>query len=250
MTKVIALSGKGGVGKTSISALILRALRKNPGKRILAIDGDPAVGFSAAVGVNVTKTLDQIRMEVIQDGKTGEKESRAAILQRLDFELADALIEERGFAFLAVGRPEAKGCYCKVNEFLKQMIGDLASNFDYVVIDGEAGIEQINRRVMERVTHLLLVSDASQKGINVAKTIYNVAQTSMQYEKVGLLLNRLKASDDAVLADTGPLPVIGTLRESDAIHMADIVGQPLLTLPDDDVIRELERVLAIFLEDN
>ena len=250
MTKIIALSGKGGVGKTSISALILRALRKNPGKRVLAIDGDPAVGFSTAVGVNVRKTLDQIRMEVIQDGKTGEKESRAAILQRLEFELADALLEERGFAFLAVGRPEAKGCYCKVNEFLKRMIADLASNFDYVIIDGEAGIEQINRRVMERVTHLLLVSDASQKGINVAKTIYDVAQTSMQYEKVGLLFNRLRTSDEAVVADTGPLSVVGTLRESNAIHRADIVGQSLLTLPEDDVIREFERVLGTFLEEN
>jgi CO dehydrogenase maturation factor len=250
MTKVIALSGKGGVGKTSVSALILRALRKNPGKRILAIDGDPAVGFSTAVGVTVKKTLDQIRMEVIQDGKTGEKESRAAILQRLDFELADALLEERGFAFLAVGRPEAKGCYCKVNEFLKQMIADLAPNFDYVIIDSEAGIEQINRRVMERVTHLLLVSDGSIKGINVAKTIYNVAQTSMQYEKVGLLFNRLKAADDAAVTDTGPLPVIGTLRESNAIRMADIVGQSLLTLPEDEVIRDFEPMLDSFLENN
>ena len=248
MTKIIALSGKGGVGKTSISALLLRALRKIPGKRIIAIDGDPAVGYSTALGLNVRKTLDDIRMEIIQEANTGEKESRAAILQRLDYELADSLIEEKGFAFLAIGRPEGKGCYCKINEFLKQMIGDLVLNFDYVIIDGEAGIEQVNRRVMERVTHLLLVSDASRKGINVAKAIYNVAQSSMRYEKVGLLFNRVKPSDDEDIADTGPLPVIGTLRESNAIHTADILGQSLLTLPEDDVIRESERILCHFLE--
>ncbi|MDR1132341.1 MAG: AAA family ATPase [Oscillospiraceae bacterium] len=248
MEKVIALSGKGGVGKTSISALIVRMLRRDPGKRILAIDGDPAVGFSTALGIEVKRTLDQIRTDVIQTGGSGEKETRTALLQRLEYELADALTERRGFAFLAIGRPEGKGCYCKINEFLKLLIADLAPSFDYIVIDGEAGIEQINRRVMEKVTHLLLVSDASRKGIAVARTIRDVAQTSMRYDRVGLLFNRLTSYDDVAGAETGGLPVIGRLLESDGIRVADIQGKSLLDIPEDAVTRDLDRVLHNFLD--
>jgi CO dehydrogenase maturation factor len=247
MAKVIALSGKGGVGKTSVSALIIRALRKDPGKRVLAIDGDPAVGFSAALGVNVKTTLDQIRTDVVHSAKAGEKETRKALLQRLEYELADALTEGRGFAFLAIGRPEGKGCYCAINEFLKQMIAELVPNFDYIVIDGEAGIEQINRRVMEKVTHLLLVSDAGRKGINVARTVYDVARTSMRYEKAGLLFNRLKSYEDVAEAETGNLPVIGKLLESDGIRISDIQGKSLLEFPEDSVTQELDDILKNFL---
>jgi CO dehydrogenase maturation factor len=243
MTKVVAVSGKGGVGKTSLSALMVRELRKDPGKRILAVDGDPAVGFSAALGVEVKKTLDQIRTEVVASGKTG----RAALLRRLEYELADALTEERGFAFLAIGRSEGKGCYCKINELLKQMIADLVPSFDCIVIDGEAGVEQINRRVMEQVTHLLLVSDASKKGVHVAKTIFDVAGRSMRYEKAGLIFNRLKSDGDVAGADTGPLQVIGKLPESDGIRVSDIQGKSLLEFPEDGVTQELSRVLRSFL---
>lgn len=249
MAKVIALTGKGGVGKTSISALLVRMLRKDPSKRILAIDGDPAVGFSTALGVQVRKTLDQIRMEVIESGKSGEKEAKAALLQHLDYELADALTEERGFAFLAIGRPESKGCYCKINEFLKQMIAELVPSFDYIIIDGEAGIEQVNRRVMDKVTHLLLVSDASRKGIQVAETVYNVSQTCIGFEKAGLLFNRIHGEEDIAQADTGHVPVLGALPESDAIRKADIQGQSLLLLPDDPIIERFERILSAFLAD-
>jgi CO dehydrogenase maturation factor len=246
MTKIITLSGKGGVGKTSISALIVRALRDNPSNRILAIDGDPAVGFSTALGVEVSKTLDQIRMDIV---KTGKKETRATLLNRLDYELTGALSEEQGFAFLAIGRPEGKGCYCAINEFLKQLIADLAPSFDYVVIDGEAGVEQINRRVMERVTHLLLVSDASKKGVHVAKTIYNVAQESIQYEKTGLLFNRIKSPRDMDSADTAPLPVLGALPESEHIRAADIQGTSLLDIREDEAVRRFGHILSVFLED-
>jgi CO dehydrogenase maturation factor len=227
--------------------MIIRELRRDPSKRILAIDGDPAVGFSTALGVEVKRTLDQIRMDVVNSGKSGEKETKAELLARLDFELAGALAEDRGFAFLAIGRPEGKGCYCKINEFLKQMIAELVPNFDYVVIDGEAGIEQINRRVMEKVTHLLLVSDASKKGIQVAKTIHGVAQGCMAYEKVGLLFNRLRSAADIEHADTGPIPILGYLPESEKLRNYDIRGDSLLGLPDIDVTRKFGLILREFL---
>src|SRR4030042_1176130 len=105
-------------------------------------------------------------------GGVGKTSIRAYIIK--------LLLEERGdLAFLAIGRPEKEGCYCQVNDFLREIIESAAKSFDYVVIDGEAGIEQVNRRVMERVTHLILISDASARGINVARTIQSVADKAM-----------------------------------------------------------------------
>ena len=147
---VIALTGKGGVGKTSLSASFVRILtEKKPEARILAIDADPAIGLSVALGVEVTETLDEIRRRIAED-VTGKLKDTENILAEARFRLFDAMKETDGFAFLAIGRPESAGCYCAINTYLRQVIGLLVNDFDYVVIDGEAGIEQINRRVLER----------------------------------------------------------------------------------------------------
>lgn len=247
MTKIIAISGKGGVGKTSISALIVKTLIKDPNKRILAIDGDPAVGFSTALGIEVSKTLDDIRNNVIQDAKIGDKATRTSLLQRVDYEILDALVESNGFAFLAIGRPEGKGCYCKINDYLKSIIAELSPSFDYIIIDGEAGIEQIHRRVMEKVTHLLMVSDASKKGINVAKTVHKVAKNAMEFEKAGLLFNRLKSASEVKETDFTSLDCIGYLFENEEIRNADINGTSILNLPDDEMSNYFEKIIMNFL---
>ena len=173
---VIALAGKGGVGKTSISAAIVKLLvQAYPDKKILAIDADPAVGLATALGIEVPMTVDDIRKEIVQAASDGQARAAIELLGDARYRIFDALTETKGFAFLAVGRPESAGCYCKVNAYLKEVISVLSDAFDYVVIDGEAGIEQINRRVMEKVTHLLLVTDASKKGIQVISSIKQVA---------------------------------------------------------------------------
>ena len=140
--KIITVAGKGGVGKTSICACIVRTLvEKYPDKKILAIDADPAVGLSVALGVDVKLTLDGIRMSIVDSVENGETREALELLSEARFRIFDALVEMPGFAFLAIGRPESSGCYCKVNSYLKEVIGMLANSFDYVVIDGEAGIE-------------------------------------------------------------------------------------------------------------
>ena len=143
-TKILTVAGKGGVGKTSISSAMVRILTEEyPDARILAIDADPAS---------------------VEEGRPKEA---IEMLNEARFRIFDTMLEEQKFSFLAIGRPEAAGCYCKVNAYLKEVISLLANDFDYVVIDGEAGIEQINRRVMEKVTHLFLITDPSRKGCKV-----------------------------------------------------------------------------------
>ena len=139
------------MGKTSISAAFVRLLTEAyPDKRILAIDADPAVGLSTALGVEVKETLDDIRKSIVASVEDGAPREAIELLSEARYRIFDTMVEQQRFSFLAIGRPETAGCYCKVNAYLKEVINLLANDFDYVVIDGEAGIEQINRRVMEK----------------------------------------------------------------------------------------------------
>ena len=233
-TSIITVAGKGGVGKTSVSAAIVKLLiEEKPGARILAIDADPAVGLATALGVEPSLTVDDIRKKLV-DAKERDRAAMKAdeIRGEARFELMDAVTEADGFAFIAVGRPEAAGCYCAVNCFLKEIISALSDGFDYVVIDGEAGIEQINRRVMEKVTHLLLISDASKKGIRVIETIKEGADELVMYKKLGAIINRV--NDDSVKAyiDTGGIPVLAYIKDDTELAAADLKGSSVLAISD------------------
>ena len=235
--KIVALSGKGGVGKTSISACMVRALAEaHPGAKILAIDADPAVGLSVALGVDVKLTLDDIRGSVVDSVENGETREALELLSEARFKIFDALVEMPGFAFLAIGRPESSGCYCKVNSYLKEVIGILSNSFDYVVIDGEAGIEQIQRRVMDKVTHLVLVTDQSKKGIQVINTIKGVADDLIVYERIGAIINRMTNPELVNLIDVPGVDIIASVPADTDFAANDIKGQSVFLLPEDDTL--------------
>lgn len=231
---VIALTGKGGVGKTSIAAAVVRLLREAyPDKKILAIDADPAVGLSVALGVEVTKTIDDIRKQVVATVENGDTKSAVELLGEAKYMIFDAMVEKDGFAFIAIGRPEGAGCYCRINSYLKEVISLVSSNFDYVVIDGEAGIEQVNRRVMEKVTHLLLVSDTSRKGTDVIQTIDRVARELVMYEKAGAVINRITDMSAKQYLDTGDIPVLAYIPADNSLAQMDLTGGDVFgLLPD------------------
>lgn len=234
--KILAVSGKGGVGKTSVSAAVVRLLAETyPEKKILAIDADPAVGLATALGVTVTETLDDIRKRVASD-VTEKLRNTQDILAEARFRLFEAMREQRGFAFIAIGRPEAAGCYCAVNTYLRQVISLLANDFDYVVIDGEAGIEQINRRVMERVTHLLLVSDQSRKGVQVIGTIKAVADELVMYDEVGVVLNRVTHPALVTGEPVAGAPLLSVIPTDEAHAANDIEGRSIFDLPADSAL--------------
>lgn len=236
-TKILAVAGKGGVGKTSIAATLVRLLvEAYPEKKILAIDADPAVGLSTALGIEVETTVDDIRKAVVAAAEDGDARSAIELLGEARYRIFDALVETDGFSFIAIGRPESAGCYCKINSYLKEVISILSENFDYVVIDGEAGIEQINRRVMEKVTHLLLITDSSKKGTQVIRTIRQVADELVMYEKIGVIANRLPSLEVKELLDTGDLPLLAGILSDAALAEFDLKGKNVFYLPPDAVI--------------
>lgn len=232
--KIIAVAGKGGVGKTSLAGTIVKLLvEQYPGKRILAIDADPAVGLSTVLGIEVETTIDDIRKHVIQTVEDGDTRTALELLGEAKYELLDAIKEQDGYSFIAIGRPESAGCYCKINSYLKEVITMLSAQFDYVVIDGEAGIEQINRRVMEKVTHLLLVTDASKKGCQVVQTIKKVADELVMYEKIGVIANRLPDTEVTGLMDLGGLPLLAAIEADNRLAAYDVKGENIFFLPGD-----------------
>lgn len=244
--KIIAVAGKGGVGKTSISASIVKLLVDvYPDKKILAIDADPAVGLSTALGIDVKMTIDDIRKEIVSTVEDGQTKAAIELLGDARYKIFDALVETDGFAFIAVGRPESAGCYCKINSYLKEVISLISDDFDYVVIDGEAGIEQINRRVMEKVTHLLLITDASKKGTQVISTIKSVADELVMYEKIGAIVNRLPDESLIDYINTNDIPVLAYITNDTNLAIYDIEGKNIINLPDNsNVVAGVKQALA------
>jgi len=232
--KILAVAGKGGVGKTSVSAAMVRLLSQAyPHARILAIDADPAVGLSTALGVEPGTTLDDIRKAL-----TGEVTERAGggvgdILSGVKERLLAAMTHREGYDFFAIGRPETAGCYCAVNTYLRQVIGMLIHNYDLVVVDSEAGIEQVNRRVLEKVTHLIFVTDASKKGTQVIRTVRRVADELVMYEKCGAVVNRVTDADAMAFVDTGDIPILAVIGEDETQTEFDILGKSVFDLPPD-----------------
>lgn len=242
---ILAVAGKGGVGKTSLSATIVRCLvEKYPDKKILAIDADPAVGLSTALGIDVKMTIDDIRKEIIASVDEGDTRTAIELLGEAKFRIFDALVETDGYSFIAVGRPETAGCYCKINSYLKEVISILSNEFDYVVIDGEAGIEQINRRVMEKVTHLFLITDPSKKGCQVINTIKSVADELVMYEKIGVIINRMADESLKDYIDTNGIPVLSYIEDDKNLSVFDIKGENIFNLPpESNVVKGVKKAL-------
>jgi CO dehydrogenase maturation factor len=234
-TTMVALCGKGGVGKTSVAALMVKLLAQQKTRRILAIDADPAVGLASALGLPVRRSVDDIRKDLIARIQQGQSEDKQKTARRLDYELFEALVSGDGFSLLSIGRPEDEGCFCRVNDLLKDIIADLSGKFDIVLIDGEAGVEQINRRVMKTVDHLVLVSDTSAKGVGVANTIAQVAtkNRAVDFKHMGLILNRVKNNNEVSdIKIRTSLDIYGWIFEDDLIRDFDFRGQAFTRMPE------------------
>jgi len=194
MSKLIAITGKGGVGKTTISALLIKNLLDSGKTPVLAIDADPNSCLDAALGVTVIDTIGRAREDARTAAGTNVSVSTSELLR---LKLESALVEAKGFDLIAMGRPEGEGCYCYANNILKEVISEISSSYPYVVLDNEAGLENLSRRIVQKVDMLVLVSDASNAGLQTLLRLYELAnEMKMSYGRLALVVNKLRSEKE------------------------------------------------------
>ena len=191
MPKTIAISGKGGAGKTTLSAMIIRALSEMPSSTVLAVDGDPNSCLGITLGVEPVGTVSQIREQ------TRAKKPETGGMDRVhsfEYGIQQMLTESKGFDLLTMGQPEGPDCYCAANNLLRQFLDKLSNSYDFVVVDNEAGMEHLSRRTTNNVDFLFILADPTPIGQVTAKRIFQLAKTlPINVEKMGILWNRTDA---------------------------------------------------------
>lgn len=232
---IIAVSGKGGTGKTMLSALLIRALAEENKYDILAIDSDPDSNLPEALGVEVEKTIGDIREELLD--RRENLPPGMSWRQLLEYEAMDSLVETDRFDLLSMGRPEGPGCYCAVNHVLREIIDGMAKNYDYVVIDTEAGLEHLSRRTTQNVDTMLVVTDTSKRGMATAKRIKELAdELHIKFSRLGVVINRATPEVEEKLESYAReigMEVVGVVPEDELVKKFDLEGKPLIHLPED-----------------
>ncbi len=231
MTLAISISGKGGTGKTTITALILKTILECTDKTILIIDADPASNLPDVLGVQVDLTVGDVVEELKEKTERGELLSLPPEL--FEAYIYETIIETERFDLVVMGRTESKGCYCYVNAVLRQIMQTLSKNYDIVLMDCEAGLEHIQRRVDQDVDILIVVTDSSKMGINTARKIVELAR-KMGYKatRIGILGNM--GVDSRLVMDiaseVGAEP-LGVVPFDENVRKFNLEGKPLLELP-------------------
>lgn len=239
---ILAVCGKGGAGKTVASALLSRAIIRSEKGPLLLIDADPAGGLGAAIGERAARTLADVRSDLIAAARTSGRSEALRLAERVDYLLLEALVERREYSFLAMGRSLEQGCYCPVNTLLREAIEVLAASFAVILIDAEAGLEQINRQVTRRLTLALAVVDGSRRSAETARLIAEMVGQG----RVRAILNRVpKGGNDAALPEG--IPIAGTIPEDSTVACYDRGGRPLWELPEGNEAVEAARGIALSL---
>ena len=238
----IAVAGKGGVGKTTISGMIIDYLTSAGKGPVLVVDADANANLNEVLGVEAETTLGAIREEMALAELKKTIPAGMTKADYADFKFGSALIEEDDFDMLIMGRTQGKGCYCYVNGVLKTQMDKYAKNYKYIVMDNEAGLEHVARGTLPHVDTMLLISDCSRRGIQaVGRIAEMISEMELKPGRMGLIVNRAPGGvlDDGVKAEIEKhgLTLLGVLPQDEGVYRCDCDGEPSAKLPDSDPMK-------------
>ncbi|MFO7783624.1 MAG: AAA family ATPase [Thermodesulfobacteriota bacterium] len=239
----IGLAGKGGTGKTTIAGWLVRYLVSSGKGPVLAVDADSNSNLNEVLGVQVEETLGGAREEMKKGVSTGM--TKDVFIQ---MKLEQAVVETDEFDLIVMGRPEGSGCYCAANTLLTQYMDRLVDNYPFVVIDNEAGMEHISRLTTNNIDMLLIISDASRRGIMSANRIQELAdELNLNIGKKAFIVNMVRADQIKDLEDLSReynLELEGMLPQDDMVTQADLKGLPTMGL--NEKSKAVEAAFEIF----
>lgn len=244
MAQVIAIAGKGGVGKTTLSGMLIQYMGRMGKRPILAVDADANSNLNEVLGVEVEMTLGEVR-EQIERAEDSVKSPIPAGMSKADYTeimFQRCLAEDDDFDLLVMGRTQGKGCYCYVNGLLQAQMQKLLPNYKYMVVDNEAGMEHISRGILPKIDTLILVSDCSRRGVQAAGRIAQLAKDcNLNPKTMGLIVNRapggvLNQGTLEEIENQG-LTLLGVVPHDDQVYEYDCDGKPTVTLPEDSPVR-------------
>lgn len=245
MARAIAVTGKGGAGKTTLAALLVRGLVEAGHTPVLAVDADPNMNLNTALGLQVEETVGDVREDGLQQAEAMPGGMAKAEFLRL--RVQQALVESKGFDLLAMGRPEGPGCYCFANTILRACVDEIGKRYRVIVIDCEAGLEHLSRRTAGDLDVLLMVSDPSIRSLDTARRVMDLAEEL--HTSVGrklFALNRVAnglPEDLLAAARARGLPDPILIPEDDEIRRLDQAGRPLIEVRDDNLVLTAIRTL-------
>ena len=234
MPTTIAVTGKGGTGKTTVAALAIRALVERDMTPVLAVDADPNLNLDAALGVKAAFTIGDVREEGL--AKIAALPAGMSKTEFLRYRVAQALVESKGFDLLAMGRPEGPGCYCYANNVLRAALDQISAQYRFIVMDAEAGLEHLSRRTTRDVDLLLLLSDASVRGVETAaRALQLIRELRTSVGRHLLVLTRVDSVPpelETAVRERG-LEVEAVIPEDEELRRLDIAGRPLVEVSAD-----------------
>jgi CO dehydrogenase maturation factor len=239
MSRVIAIAGKGGTGKTTLAGLIIRHLRKSGRTPILAVDADPDSNLPQAIGLGGEKSISTVG-RARQEFFAGRGAVPAGVPKEayLELRLNEALVETKDIDLLVMGRPEGAGCYCYINNVLRNFLESLGRNYPFVVIDNEAGLEHLSRRTAQRIDVLVVVSDYSMNGLRAAGRIRQLSEElDLEIGSRFLVINRVPGGLSEAFrqrAEAQGLGILGVVPVDESISEGDLAGKPVIELPDEN----------------
>ena len=254
MAHVIAVAGKGGVGKTTLTGLLIQYLAETGKGPILAVDADANSNLNEVLGVEAPPTLGEIREEINHAQDPGSSfPSGMSKADYAEFKLQGALEEGDDYDLLVMGRSQGKGCYCFVNGLLQTELQKLQGGYNYIVVDNEAGMEHISRGILPSMETAILVSDCSRRGVQAAGRIRDlIAECNMHPQKIGLIVNRapegkLNEGTKEEIEKEG-LELLGVVPHDDTVYEFDCDGKPTIRLPEDSPVRKALKDIIAKLE--